>query len=80
MENGPAISQQGGMAQWSVCGSSMRHRSRRMLQEALELEVTEYLAMMAHRRAEDGRREVVRNGHLPERDLITGAGTKKYCY
>ena len=45
-----------------------------MLQEALEHEVTDYLAMMAQRRAEDGRREVVRNGHLPERDLITGVG------
>ena len=52
----------------------VRQGARRMLQEALEHEVTEYLAIMAHRRAEDGRREVVRNGHLPERDLITGAG------
>ena len=52
----------------------VRQGARRMLQEALELEVSEYLTMMAHRRGEDGRREVVRNGHLPERDLITGAG------
>jgi transposase-like protein len=52
----------------------IREGARRMLQEAPENEVTEYLAWMASQRTEDGRRAVVRNGHLPARDLVTGAG------
>jgi len=45
-----------------------------MLQEALENEVAEYLSRMASVRTEDGRQAVVRNGFLPVRDLVTGAG------
>jgi putative transposase len=52
----------------------VRQGARRMLQEALDEEVAEYLARMILRRSDDGRREVVRNGHLPERDLVTGVG------
>lgn len=48
--------------------------AQRMLQEALANEVEEYVSRMADRRMEDGRRAIVRNGSLPERDLVTGAG------
>ncbi|MDW7761641.1 MAG: transposase, partial [Acidobacteriota bacterium] len=48
--------------------------AQRMLQEALKNEVEEYLSRMEHQRMEDGRRAIVRNGHLPDRDLVTGAG------
>ena len=48
--------------------------AQRMLQEALKHEVEEYLSRMEHQRMEDGRRAIVRNGHLPDRDLVTGAG------
>jgi len=47
----------------------VRQGARRMLQEALEHEVSEYLAMMGGKKDGDGRQEVVRNGFLPERDL-----------
>ena len=52
----------------------LRQGARQMLQAAIENEVREYLS--AHARAQDaaGRRLVVRNGHLPERDLVTGVG------
>ncbi len=52
----------------------VRQGARRMLQEALEHEVSEYLAMMGGKKDGDGRQEVVRNGFLPERELITGVG------
>jgi transposase-like protein len=52
----------------------VREGARRMLQEALENEVREYLARNASERSADGRRAIVGNGHLPARDLLTGAG------
>jgi putative transposase len=58
----------------NILDGLVREGARRMLQTALETEVTEYLERnLAHTDAE-GHRLVVRNGHLPERDLITGAG------
>jgi len=52
----------------------VREGARRMLQEALENEVAEYLARMSSVRTEDGCQAVVRNGFLPARDLVTGVG------
>lgn len=45
-----------------------------MLQAALESEVEAFLAQHAARVDDRGHREVVRNGHLPAREIITGAG------
>jgi transposase-like protein len=45
-----------------------------MLQAAMETEVDDFLAAHADRRDERGRRQVVRNGHLPPREVLTGAG------
>jgi len=45
-----------------------------MLQTAVENEVAEYITQHAEVRDEAGRRAVVRNGHLPERELVTGVG------
>jgi len=52
----------------------VREGARRMLQEALENEVREYLARTASERTADDRQAIVRNGYLPARDLLTGAG------
>lgn len=52
----------------------VRQGARRMLQEALENEVAEYLSRMGSERTVDGRQAIVRNGFLPERDLVTGVG------
>ena len=51
--------------------------ARKLLQAAIENEVTEYLQGQSNRRIESGERSVVRNGHLPERDLVTGVGPVK---
>jgi len=52
----------------------IRQGAQRMLQAALEHEVAEYLMTMSEKRDEGGRQEVVRNGYLPGRELITGIG------
>lgn len=51
-----------------------RAGARKMLQQALEYEVDEYLARFSDTRTENGQRVVVRNGHLPERTIQTGVG------
>jgi len=51
--------------------------ARKLLQAAIENEVAEYLQGQSNRRTESGERNVVRNGHLPERDLVTGVGPVK---
>ena len=52
----------------------LREGARKMLQAALEAEIEEHLAKYADRVDEDGKRLVVRNGSMPERTLLTGAG------
>lgn len=52
----------------------LREGARRMLQAAVENEVAEYVEQHRGVRDGSGRRQVVRNGHLPERDLLTGVG------
>ncbi len=52
----------------------IREGARKMLQSALDYEVAEFIERMKSRRTEEGLREIVRNGHSPERDIISGAG------
>jgi len=52
----------------------VREGARKMLQAALENEVQLFLDEHAARVDEQGRRLVVRNGHLPAREIVTGAG------
>ena len=52
----------------------VRSGTQRMLQTAIELEVQEFLENNADRRDEKGNRLVVRNGYLPDREILTGAG------
>ena len=52
----------------------IRRGARRLLAAALDSEVDSYLAAFADVRDEHGRRAVVRNGHLPEREIQTGIG------
>ena len=58
----------------SALDGLIREGARKMLQSALENEVVEYIERMKSRRTEEGLREIVRNGHSPERDIISGAG------
>jgi len=52
----------------------VRRGAQRMLAEAIEAEVAEWIE--SHRDVTDaeGRRQVVRNGRMPERTIVTGAG------
>ncbi len=52
----------------------VRNGARRMLREALTAEVDDFCAQFAGERNAEGHRTVVRNGYLPERDVLTGVG------
>jgi putative transposase len=52
----------------------VRDGAQKMLQAAIEKEVDEFLTVHDSRRDEAGNRLVVRNGHLPSREIVTGAG------
>ncbi|MCC7230336.1 MAG: IS256 family transposase [Fimbriimonadaceae bacterium] len=52
----------------------VREGARKMLQAALESEVQEFLEQHSSRVDDQGRRQVVRNGYLPPREIVTGAG------
>jgi putative transposase len=52
----------------------LRDGARRMLAEAVEAEVAAWIDARAHLKDQDGLRQVVRNGHLPERTIQTGIG------
>jgi hypothetical protein len=52
----------------------LRNGARALLTQAVEAEVTEFLAKHADLRTETGQQRVVRHGHLPERDIMTGIG------
>jgi putative transposase len=51
--------------------------ARQMLQAAIENEVREYVQACRGQRTGGDRAVVVRNGYLPERDLVTGVGPLK---
>jgi putative transposase len=52
----------------------LRHGAQRLLAQAIQAEVATYLEGRSHLRDEAGRRQVVRNGSLPERTILTGIG------
>ena len=58
----------------SALDEIIREGARRMLQSAIEAEVEEFLTANLGRRDNQGNRLVVRNGHLPSREITTGAG------
>ncbi len=56
---------------WSVLEKTLPEGARRMLQQALEYEIEEYLEKYASHTDEKGRRLIVKNGyHPPERLLL----------
>jgi transposase-like protein len=52
----------------------LRRGAQKMLAEAIDAEVAEWIETHADRRDEHGHRQVVRNGHLPTRTITTGVG------
>jgi transposase-like protein len=53
----------------------LRNGARSLLVQAVETEVADFLRQHADKLTEDGRRRVVRHGHLPEREIMTGIGS-----
>ncbi len=51
-----------------------RRGAQRMLKDTLEAEVRAFVERHRDQVDESGRRFVVRNGHLPEREVLTGVG------
>lgn len=64
----------GSFDQKSPLDQLVREGARRMLQSAIDAEVEAFIASHADRIDEQGRRLVVRNGNLPKREILTGAG------
>lgn len=52
----------------------LRQGARRLLSQAVEAEVEQWIAEHAHLVDERGRRQVVRNGHAQPRRVVTGLG------
>src|SRR5690349_21462637 len=52
----------------------LRHGATQLLAQAIQAEVAAYLEERSYLRDEQGRRQVVRNGSLPQRTILTGVG------
>lgn len=52
----------------------LRNGARALLAKAVEVEVADFLGQHAGLKTEDGHQRVVRHGHLPEREVMTGIG------
>jgi transposase-like protein len=52
----------------------LRNGARALLAQAVEAEVADFLDKHAHLKTADDHQRVVRHGHLPEREVMTGIG------
>lgn len=57
-----------------ILTSMLRGGARELLTKAVQAELVEFLSQYQDETDEQGRRAVVRNGYLPERELMTGIG------
>src|SRR5437879_4241088 len=57
----------------------LRSGARALLTQAVEAEVAEFLARHADLKTETGQQRVVRHGHLPQREIMTGIGPVAVC-
>jgi transposase-like protein len=55
----------------------LRKGAKKLLAQAIEAEISEYLSRYSNERLADGKQAVVRNGYLPERIVQTGIGAVK---
>lgn len=74
MKNDNVIELPGREFQSDVLTELLRSGARQLLQQAIEAELSTFMEQFQDRRLDNGRAAVVRNGHLPERDLQTGIG------
>jgi len=57
-----------------VLSELLRQGAQKLLAQAIEAEVSEWIENHAHVRDEAGHRHVVRNGSMPARTIATGVG------
>jgi hypothetical protein len=57
----------------------LRNGARALLAQAIEAEVADFLAQHVALKTATGLRRVVRHGHLPEREVMTGIGPVGVC-
>ncbi len=53
---------------------TLREGARKLLQQAIEYEVDEYIELFKESKGSDNKRFVIRNGYLPQRAVQTGIG------
>ena len=66
--------QSGACDSGSVLDEIVHAGAQRMLTQALEAEIEAFVDRHRHVVDEEGRRQVVRNGHSPTPQVLTGAG------
>ena len=59
---------------WSVLEQVARQGAQKMLQLALENEVEEFILKHSSLKDENGKKVVIKNGYMPQRDIVTGMG------
>jgi len=64
-----------GISVRSALEEVLRNGARKMLQEAIEVEMAEYVHNCQTLRDEMNKRMVIRNGYLPKRSILTGIGS-----
>ena len=52
----------------------LKSGAQQLIRHAVEAELAEFMSRYSELQTEDGKALVVRNGHLPERELQTGLG------
>ena len=57
----------------------LRRGARSLLAQAVEAEVSDFLGAHVDLKTLEGRQRVVRHGHLPEREVLTGIGPVALC-
>jgi putative transposase len=68
------VAEQAGIEGSGALEEVLREGARRMLQAAIDGEVADYVDNRAAEKDAKGHRVVVRNGYLPQRELVTGIG------
>ena len=59
---------------WSVLEQVARQGAQKMLQLALENEVEEFIQKHSNLTGENGNKVVIKNGYMPQREIVTGMG------
>ena len=54
--------------------NALRDGARKLIEQAIHAELDALMSAFSGERLEDGRARLVRHGHLPEREVMTGIG------